>query len=351
MKLAITADLHLGTRAAYPERYDALQDVLQKCKQNNVQILIIAGDLFDKDTNNPSPFEQEVAKAQCTGMEIIILPGNHDPNLSQSQFANPAIRVLQSGSWLNSQGISKRIFLLPYTTGTSMGTELAKHVQISDTPFVLISHGDWLGGTQAPNLLEPGSYMPLRSADVRRYRPEKVFLGHIHIPSPIGQVMYTGSPCPLDITETGARSFLIYDAENGDVKRIPVDSGVLNFIHKIAIIPGDDEIQTALARLSSFIDSQMLPAGVISGVNFRLILTGTCRNKQELVKRLRADLEGRGFRSTETLPDALSASNDPVLESLAEKVLGLIEQQGINHPDYPSKTDVAAAALHILYGE
>ncbi len=43
MKIAITADVHLKTGQQYPERYNALKDILEVLVREDIHSLIIAG--------------------------------------------------------------------------------------------------------------------------------------------------------------------------------------------------------------------------------------------------------------------------------------------------------------------
>ena len=58
MKVAVTADVHLKTKSETPERYNALEDILNKCLEQDIDNIIIAGDLFDQETNNYGDFEK-----------------------------------------------------------------------------------------------------------------------------------------------------------------------------------------------------------------------------------------------------------------------------------------------------
>ena len=351
MKIAITADLHLTNPTANPERFHALKNILLQCEKENVDRLIIAGDLFDKDTNNPAPFELEVSKANLSKLEIILFPGNHDPKLSLSQFTHPSIKVVESGQYIQLDDASTSLLLLPYKAGTFMGSELAKYVSAEMGKFVLISHGDWLGGSLKTNPHEPGSYMPLTAADLRKYQPTRVFLGHIHIPSADGIVMYPGSPCPLDITETGPRSFILYDSFDNSVKKILVDSDIVNFILRHAVIPSEQEFEQVKTQITRFLDEQTYLAKTMAKINLRLVLIGTSRNKNELVGNVNEFLKKIGLSNTEIQHDSLLASHDPTLERIAEKVREKIETQVITNSQYPSTADVLATAMNILYGE
>jgi len=58
MKVAITADVHLRTKEGYPERYNALRDILNQIQVEHINFLFIAGDLFDKEFHDYSDFEK-----------------------------------------------------------------------------------------------------------------------------------------------------------------------------------------------------------------------------------------------------------------------------------------------------
>ena len=47
MKIAVTADLHLKSREECPERWNALENIINQMLAEDIKILIIAGDLFN----------------------------------------------------------------------------------------------------------------------------------------------------------------------------------------------------------------------------------------------------------------------------------------------------------------
>ncbi len=57
MKIAITSDNHLRKKDEYPERWNALKDIVKQNEDLGVDILVIAGDLFDKDYVNYSEID------------------------------------------------------------------------------------------------------------------------------------------------------------------------------------------------------------------------------------------------------------------------------------------------------
>ena len=103
-----TADWHLGRRfPAFPDadrvrlsraRLDTVDRVLGVAKQNNVQALLCAGDLFDDPDPGREWWEPLAQKLNDYGggRKIFLLPGNHDPLEAGSvyQASHPFRRLL-----------------------------------------------------------------------------------------------------------------------------------------------------------------------------------------------------------------------------------------------------------------
>ena len=103
--------------------------------------------------------------------------------------------------------------MIPYLPGKTMGDVIGMFADdIEPREWVLCGHGDWLEGRRSPNPYEPGTYMPLTRSDLTQYQPAQVFLGHIHARRD-EPIHYPGSPCGLDISETGRRRFLLFDTD------------------------------------------------------------------------------------------------------------------------------------------
>jgi len=96
MKIYHIADLHLGLRFQnHPEaqdalvqaRYKTLEKLVGMANDKNVEILAIAGDLFDKTGMKVSEIQQAVqAINRFEGNVVLVLPGNHDYITADSQL-------------------------------------------------------------------------------------------------------------------------------------------------------------------------------------------------------------------------------------------------------------------------
>ena len=96
MKLAITADTHLKKRNETPERWNALENILEKLFEKGIKNLIISGDLFDKETHNYSEFDKLCKKKKFENINLHIIPGNHDKGLKKVNFTADNIEIYEN---------------------------------------------------------------------------------------------------------------------------------------------------------------------------------------------------------------------------------------------------------------
>jgi len=243
MKIAFTADCHLTTQ----------------CKDNDVQLLVIAGDLFDKDLPNFAEFEELYRSSRTGDMATVIIPGNHDQQLSHKALLGEGLRVFSEPT-LQLLNDSRKILFLPYQENKTMGELIAPFAEeLQGQRWVFVSHGDWTAGLNTPDPYEKGLYLPLTRTDLEIYQPELVFLGHIHLAQSDHNLYYPGSPCPLDISETGLRRFLILDTDRGEVKPYLVDSPLLYFDERFILLPSENGLDQLLIEINTRIKSWDLP--------------------------------------------------------------------------------------------
>jgi len=154
MKIAVTADIHLAIKKDYPERYNALENILGQIEAENIETLLIAGDLFDRDFHNYAEFENLCKKLPKIQMHII--PGNHDAGISGKNIVGPNIHIYTVPTVVE---IGSTAFLfVPYKEKTKMGDQIASlEEEIKGRGWILVDHGDYYGGIKELNPLEPGT--------------------------------------------------------------------------------------------------------------------------------------------------------------------------------------------------
>lgn len=351
MKLGITADLHLTTKNKHPERFNAFVDILDQCVSLGAEQLILAGDSFDQTLQNFALFEGICKQEKYKGIQIHLIPGNHDPNLAPEKIIAANVAVYPKPTWIDLPD-GWQVLFLPFSPNTSMGETIQEHFGGKRTgKWILVGHGDWSQGIRKPNPLEPGVYMPLTRKDIAAYTPDYVFLGHIHIPQDLGTLYYPGSPCGLDITETGYRRFLILDTETTEVTSHPVDTDILFFKESLIVLPTDDEARFVKEKIGRCIESWGLDEKDRKKVRLKVDFHGYSSNRKSLQKVIKD-----GFREYEYYqePDlsAVSTANDPDRNYLMEKFLEQIESlEWRSSSDEPDKDAIILKAMHMVYGE
>ena len=80
MKIAVTADLHLTSLKDHPERYHALENILDQMLKEDVHQIIIAGDLFHADFPNYNEFDELCQKPSYRPIQFHIIPGSFNHN-------------------------------------------------------------------------------------------------------------------------------------------------------------------------------------------------------------------------------------------------------------------------------
>ena len=76
MRILHTADIHL--REYEDDRWKTLKKLIEIGKEEEVEIFVVSGDLFDKgiDAETLRPKIREIFSNN--GFKIILIPGNHD---------------------------------------------------------------------------------------------------------------------------------------------------------------------------------------------------------------------------------------------------------------------------------
>lgn len=292
MKVAITADLHLRRKDETPDRYDALVSIINECIERSIGTLIIAGDLFDRDFSSYSDFDS-LCK-EYPQLRFLIIPGNHDHQIERRFFCSANIEVVKVSKLIDFEGVEA--LLIPYSFDSSLDEALVDFFEKNRKPdkWILIGHGDYITKLRDLDLYESGLYMPLTKSAIVRESPMRVFLGHIHKPSNFGRVLYPGSPCGLDITETGRRRFIVYDTKSDTFEEIYLSSQRIFQIESLLITPFDDDEEALRRKIDGTIKNWALSISELERVTLRLTLKGFTEDLKRTEERVREIFESYG---------------------------------------------------------
>jgi len=348
MRIAITADLHLTTRKEHPERYNALENILTQIDGQGIKTLLIAGDLFNKDFQNYAEFESLCKK--YPKIQIHIIPGNHDFGISEKDIVGPNIHIYTAPTAVTLD--TTQFLFIPYREKTKMSEQIGMlEEEIRGKDWVLISHGDYYGGTKELNPDDPETYMPLSRGNIETFRPRYAFLGHIHKGNKFDNVCYPGSPCGLDISETAKRRFFIYDTLEGLVEQ-PVATDVIYFDESFFIVPSDNEVPLLEQAIEQRIKSWDLDPTDYSNVIMRVQARGYTSDRNAIFQALKKGFDWFKYYNEGPLIDDLYKSSNPQLDEIAGRVMKLVDEQLMWDfgGDEPDRELVKINALKVIYG-
>ncbi len=291
MKFLHTADLHIGRtlegQSRLAEQQQVLLEITEIIKQQGVDLLLIAGDIFD--TYNPSAeaeglfydFVDQVTSDNCCG--VVIIAGNHDQPerlaAANALAAKHAIYILASpntvvplqghrtpqvtaagANWLEltwSQEKRAVIAALPYLSEGRAGQLISQDIaddkkskldysQIirqlyqeaagafqKDTVNIAMGHLFAVGGvtSDSERVIQVGGSLGV-GAEVFPPDAQYIALGHLHRKQQIKNAApcyYSGSPLACGFGETDqTKAVLLVEAEPGQaatVREIPLLSG------------------------------------------------------------------------------------------------------------------------------
>ena len=288
MKILHTSDWHLGKTlnniTRYEEQQEFIDEIAEIAKDENVDIILISGDIYD--TSNPSAmaenmfFNSAVRLAQNGKTPVMVIAGNHDsPDrlLAGADILKPygvfisgrpfdfninekyngyEITAENGTAVINKNGETAVIALLPYVTdrrideiiGKSDSEEenaesysdkiaellskLSERFE-NDTINIVMAHLYTLGGKESGSersIQLGGSYSVKANAF-----PEKaqyIALGHLHRPQTVSgtdkRAYYSGSPLPYSKEEAvyskAVNIVEIHAGEKAEIKSVPISS-------------------------------------------------------------------------------------------------------------------------------
>ncbi len=323
MEVAVTADAHLKTREETPFRYAALEDILHQISARDITNLLIAGDLFDTNLQDVADFES--LSKSFAQIQLHIIPGNHDAGLSERTIVGDNVHIYAEPTVLIMDSL--HFLLVPFESDRTMGEQIASYEdQLGSEDWVLVGHGNYLGGTREINPLEPGTYMPITRRDLERFAPRVTFLGHIHKPTDVGSLHYPGSSCGMDISETGKRRYLIFDTADYSVISNAVNTQVLYFDETFLVVPSDNEITSLKGAISNRIAAWNIDESDIPLARIRVRASGYSSDRNGILNTLEESFgEFSYYKSLGPMIDDLLSSQDSQLNAIAERTLELVD--------------------------
>jgi exonuclease SbcD len=293
MRILHTSDWHLGqffiNKSRLPEHQKFITWLLETVVQENIDAVIIAGDIFD--TGSPPSYARELYNQFVIGMnqlgrQLVILAGNHDSvstlNESKNILAQLNTRVIAAAAdcmeeqviELNDQQgeVAAILCAIPYlrpkdimksSAGESgdqkkqaLGQAIGEHYQTlfamaekrraaigKPLPIIATGHLAAMGVTASESVRDiyVGS---LEAFPASAFPPaDYIALGHIHrsqIVAKSDHIRYCGSPIPLSFDELGRQKQVLI-VEFNDGVLTSVTPSYVPLFQPMKVIKGDLE--------------------------------------------------------------------------------------------------------------
>lgn len=222
MKLIHIADIHLGAK---PEKgklwgeerereiYETFSNVINCCNQEEVDLLLIAGDLFHKQPSMQELKEVNCLFEQLNKTRVVIIAGNRDyispcSNYIEFEWCNQVVMLKEKKMRrVYFEDINTEIYGLSYHTRDIYEAlyQRVQPIQLEHINILLAHGGDDRNIPINRKLLEQAGF-------------DYVALGHIHKPQQIGERMvYAGSLEPLDKSELGEHGYYMVNIQKEDM--------------------------------------------------------------------------------------------------------------------------------------
>lgn len=224
-----TADLHLAPDR--PERWRALEALVEVARERRADALLVAGDLLDRAGDHAALRSRARETLEGLDAPVLLLPGNHDRTAyAPGQDWGGGTRLLVDEPVHVTEVDGLRVAGVPFPAepGSFRRVRRAARDELSGgRPSVLALHGTLIDAA-APRIQdesredEPGEYFPVRTGELRGIGASYVALGHYHQHEvrSAGEVplAYPGSPSPVGSNAWGPRSALLVSV--GDEVRV-----------------------------------------------------------------------------------------------------------------------------------
>ncbi len=331
MKFLHAGDVHLGAEpesgtglgpVRRAELWDAFRDIIEICEQEQVDVLLLPGDLFHGQPLLREVKEVDYLFRRLTHTRVVMCAGNHDCLLPSSHYYD--VTFPEHVTFLMDNRVDRVYFpeLNVEVSGLSYETR-----QISEARYdffhssnperitILLAHG---------NILCNDKSIPLHRSALETAGFDYVALGHLHNRFEISErIAYSGSLEPLNRGETGAKGYITGEItkKNGEPSKIQwrfVPHARRNYIP----LEFKTSVQTTELSLCSELSAIMQERGPEH--MYLVTLTGTrARETVWNTEILCSTLEKRGMHvvelKDETVPDF---PVDKLREELEDTLVG-----------------------------
>lgn len=342
MKIVHTADVHLAS--GHPERMEALKEVLEVCRDEDADLLLITGDLFDQNVNVEDIKTDLRPLFSDNSFHTLVIPGNHDNSaFRQEDYFGDDIEVLDERPYEKKVFEDLNIVALPYTDKEfSDMIEPLSEAREANKKNVLMIHCTLAGASGGFG--EESKYLPVEPAELVQTGYDYVLSGHIHSSATRKSYdntvfAYSGSPVSISSSETGKREVWLLDTEKETMETRELET--FHYVTEdLEILPGEEE--KILDRLEKNLEDRDLEeASVIVTVN-----GFTERGVQELVDEIGDELGDYSPKEKEVNVEGLESAKTIVESDIYREFRDKLDNKEFENPDLVEKKFLRGLSRH-----
>lgn len=299
VRILHTADLHIGAECSYlganalTRRYETLltfEKIVSLCEENNIDLLLIAGDLLESNHIDPA-LEDGVfnALSKLSHTRAVIALGNHDPITADSPFVlrtlpNNVFVLPQEDSVFTFDDIRCRVYGSSFDGVYNEGkARFSLNAPNDDYLNLCVLHGETRSDLS-------GTYRPITPEFVKHSGMDYIAMGHIHTRSQIQYVgttalAYCGCPEGQGFDESGEKGVYMGEISKGNINLEFVPTAKrIHYRIDVDITDKDD--------ITEAVKSAITATGTNYGAHYyRITLVGTRESeagidKDEILARL-----------------------------------------------------------------
>ncbi len=311
------------------EQKQILKDIVKMIKEEEIPVLIIAGDLFEQKFVEKKTIEYLISLFQLVpNTTILITPGNHDPLIKNSPYKTFAwpenVRIFDNK--ISKVSIEDVDFYGFGFDNYEMQSKELENFEVDDAHRinVLVTHATLNGDSK--------KYNDVSAKSLAQF--DYVALGHIHLKKLSDSIVYPGSLVSCGFDELGEHGMVIGNFEKGNVE---YEFRNMEERHYNIL-----EIDISDAKLTSDVVDKLELTDDI----YRIVLRGA-RNIE--VKDIREAIMGLGKNVCEVRDETHLPYN---LEEIAtQKTLkGIFTRKMLEELEkYPNQRELIMKAIEITY--
>ncbi len=208
VKILHCADVHIGAEESFlgfraeSRRRETLltfEKIVDLCLENDIEVLLIAGDLFHSNNVEKSFFDAVISKIHSAkNLKVVYIAGNHDPLNPRSYFSSaelPQNLYILGGkeAYIYFEELNLRVYGRSFSSAFLQGKSTPDLIPPEDDVInIALIHGELGGAPDSP-------YNSISKEYIESSKMDYIALGHIHKRSDVGRIgdtYFAYSGCP-----------------------------------------------------------------------------------------------------------------------------------------------------------